>query len=295
MLYYHGKCKCKKYFEGWYFKHQDDNNMISIIPGISIDDNGSKSAFIQIITNRNSYQVGYPIKDCYFDHKRLYIKIGRNVFTKGGIKLDIKRGDVILKGRLTYGVFHRIGYDIMGPFRLIPFMACNHSIISLSHRVNGDLLLNGDKINFTNGKGYIESDWGHSFPSSYLWNQCNYFTKDNTSIILSIASIPFLWFSFTGCICVIEYKGKKIRLATYLGAKVLYYHENGCCIEQGKYRLRVEMQEKNANELAAPFQGNMSKTITESPFCYSRYRFYEGNNIIFNLISNKASMEYVNS
>jgi len=43
------------FFEGWYFKHQKGEDTISFIPGINIDSKGNRSAFIQVITNRNSY------------------------------------------------------------------------------------------------------------------------------------------------------------------------------------------------------------------------------------------------
>ncbi|MCK7537696.1 MAG: tocopherol cyclase family protein [Marinilabiliales bacterium] len=28
---------------------------------------------------------------------------------------------------------------------------------------------------FSGGRGYIEKDWGHSFPSAYVWMQSNHF------------------------------------------------------------------------------------------------------------------------
>jgi hypothetical protein len=48
----------KTYFEGWYYKNTSDNISISFIPGISINKNERK-AFIQVITNDNSYNIDY--------------------------------------------------------------------------------------------------------------------------------------------------------------------------------------------------------------------------------------------
>lgn len=50
MRYYHGNGQNKRYFEGWYFKHQSDKTVVAFIPGLSIDSDGNKSAFIQVIT-----------------------------------------------------------------------------------------------------------------------------------------------------------------------------------------------------------------------------------------------------
>ena len=79
----------------------------------------------------------------------------------------------------------------MGPFSHLSFMECNHAILSMKHSVSGILMFNGKILNFDQGIGYIEKDWGTSFPSSYLWCQANDFFTRTTSFFLSIATIPF--------------------------------------------------------------------------------------------------------
>ncbi len=48
---YHGWGKKKKYFEGWYYKvlTADERHAFAFIPGIAIDDEGKKHAFIQLL------------------------------------------------------------------------------------------------------------------------------------------------------------------------------------------------------------------------------------------------------
>ena len=67
--------------------------------------------------------------------------------------------------------------NIMGPFSYIPFMECNHAILSMENTVEGVININNDKINFHNNIGYIEKDWGYSFPKNYIWCQGNNFKK----------------------------------------------------------------------------------------------------------------------
>ena len=68
---FQGNKKTKKYFEGWYFKmvSQDELSILSVIPGISISEDGStKHAFIQIIdgkTSKTEY-INFSIEDFYF-------------------------------------------------------------------------------------------------------------------------------------------------------------------------------------------------------------------------------------
>lgn len=50
----------------------------------------------------------------------------------------------------------------MGPFSYIPFMECNHSILSMKSSANGLININDKEIKFNNGIGYIEKDWGYS-------------------------------------------------------------------------------------------------------------------------------------
>lgn len=67
------------YFEGWYFKCNNGIFSIAFIPGISICKD-IKQAFIQVITNKQSYFVSYPIEDFEYSHSPFYIKIGDNFF-----------------------------------------------------------------------------------------------------------------------------------------------------------------------------------------------------------------------
>ena len=61
---------------------------------------------------------------------------------------------------------------------------------------------------FYDNMGYIEKDWGTSFPNKYFWLQCNDFATGNASIMISVAEIPFLGTKFTGCICSVYLNGK---------------------------------------------------------------------------------------
>ena len=47
-------------------------------------------------------------------------------------------------------------------------MECYHGIISMNHDILGSLKYNDEDISFNKGKGYMEKDWGHSFPKLYL-------------------------------------------------------------------------------------------------------------------------------
>jgi len=96
----------------------------------------------------------------------------------------------------------------MGPYTFAPFMECNHGIVSMDHGISGSLVINGEEIDFTGGRGYIEKDWGHSFPSAYIWMQSNHFAANGISFKASVARIPWLTGNFTGFISGLMIDGR---------------------------------------------------------------------------------------
>lgn len=293
MSNFKGSKKNKSYFEGWYFKHQMDNNTIAFIPGINIDSYGNKSAFIQVITNNTSYKIIYSYKEVSIDRNNFKIKIGNSTFSDKGINIDIKDKDISISGRIIYGEFTPLKSDIMGFFKHFPFMECNHGVLSLYHKTKGSININGETINLEQGIGYIEKDWGSSFPKTYLWNHCNYFKNEVCSIMVSIADIPFLGFNFKGCIAVVYYRGKEYRLATYNGVKILEYSKEKIEIQRRDYRLVINVKSELGQELLAPRTGEMTRTIYENPSCEAEYIFYCKEKEVFKLKSHMASFEFV--
>lgn len=286
MIEFYGRYKKRSYFEGWYFKNQSETDTISFIPAFHVDQNQNKSASIQVITNTAAYHLTYPINEFSVSNERFGIRIGNNMFTDRGIILDIKRNDLTLKGKLNYTAFTPLKYDIMGPFRYVPFMQCRHSVFSLTHNVNGTIVMNGRNMSFHQGIGYVEGDRGTGFPSDYLWTQCNWYDRGNNTVMVSIANIPIVKSSFTGCIGVIYYGGREYRLATYLGVKIRKYNRKELWIQQGKYDLYVQLLEENAYGLLAPEKGKMIRTVHESINCKIRYRFMIQGNVVFDYTGN---------
>ena len=194
------------YFEGWYFKNTNNENGISFIPGININEK-EKKAFIQVITKDSSYFVNYNINDFEFGYEPFYIKIVNSIFSKNGVHIDIKDDAQNLKvyGDIRYSNGRNIDTNllnpnIMGPFSYIPFMECNHAILNMKNRAEGFIDINNSKIMFNDGIGYIEKDWGCSFPKSYIWCQGNNFQNSNASFMISVADVPFKVFHFRGVI-----------------------------------------------------------------------------------------------
>ena len=293
------------YFEGWYFKNVNENASISFIPGISIEKN-SKKAFVQVITNSSSYFINYPIDDFKFYFNPFCIKIGNNSFAKTGIHIDMKDKlqRLNIYGDINYSNIKNINTtllnpNIMGPFSYIPFMECNHAILSMQNNINGSIILNNSKLNFNDNSGYIEKDWGCSFPKSYIWGQGNNFQNSNASFMFSIADIPFKLFSFKGIICVLKIDSQEFKFTTYNNTKLKEYEINNnlltITLEKGCYNLMIQSTYDKKQKLSAPVKGKMAKDIFESISSQIKVTLKKKNDIIFSDTSIHCGLEIVDS
>lgn len=276
------------YFEGWYFKQQNNTETIALIPAYHMDKSGRALASLQIITDTRACNIDFPPQVFKADRKKFVVRLAECTFSAQGCELSVKSSDCTLKGRLRFGAFARPAYDIMGPFRFVPLMQCRHSVFSFRHRVDGELIFNGNKLIFENARGYIEGDRGSSFPSRYLWTHCNW--EDN-SIMLAVAHIPFGGTSFTGCIGFIYRGGQERRIATYCGVKLLYIEDDTVLLRQGHLLLKIQLLDSGGHLLRAPLSGSMTRKIHESPSCRVQYTCWEKGNLLFDFISEQASFE----
>lgn len=293
MRNFHGKYKTHPFFEGWYLKHQGNGTTIAFIPSFHVCKDKKRYAQIQVVTENGSHCFRFPPAAFHAEENRFYVRVGANAFSSAGINVDLQGKGLSVKGTLQYGALTPPETDMMGPFRHVPMMQCNHGVLSLTHSLTGTLEINGEAFDFTGGTGYIEKDWGCSFPKSYLWAQLSWFENRDCCTMLSIADIPFAGTSFTGCIASVYYGGREYRLATYRGAKILKYSQREALIEQGPYRLRVQLiQDSGAQKLQAPQNGEMARVIKESPACMVRIHFMVGKITLFDVTRDNASFEF---
>lgn len=273
-------------FYGWYLKCQSDTQTLAVIP--AIHNTGNKRACsIQIITDKDAWTVMFPADR--FQQTKRNIRIGENRFGEKGMRLAIHTQQVTIRGKLDFGPLFPIKYDIMGPFALVPFMECRHSVWSMRHSVRGAVCINGQTYFFRNAWGYWEGDSGRSFPKEYLWTQC--FFSDG-ALMLSVADIPMAGIHFTGIIGVVLWQGKEYRIATYLGARAVKIHHKMVRVIQGGLELDVCLLEGSGHPLKAPSKGDMIRTIHESASCRAFYRFCKKGRTMFAFETDRASFEF---
>ncbi len=270
---YHGWGKSRKFFEGWYYKIVSKNQKyaFAIIPGIAMDENGKKQSFIQLLDGKELNAKYYKFDfDKFTPSNYIHdVKIDNSRFTENFIEIDIPNfsGKLFFEKVITWpnSIFSP---GIMGPFSFIPFMECYHGILSMNHTVKGKITYNNKIIDFNQGKGYIEKDWGHSFPRGYIWMQCNNFADSSISIKASIAKIPWLNSSFIGFIAGVSIGKKLFQFTTYNFSKIIKCNlENKkveLIIENSRYILIIYTLTNLSTELIAPIRGYMDSRIEET-------------------------------
>lgn len=304
--YFKGTKKHRRYFEGWYYKciSADRKHAIALIPGMAAAPDGSKHAFIQAINavNGKTWYFEFPYDEFSSSLNHLEINIGRNHFDDTSLKVDT--GDGMLNGELTFTKIKAYPVSnfkpgIMGPFAFIPFMECYHAIVHLSHVLHGSITLDDEIMDFEGGAGYIEKDYGRSFPSNYLWLQASHFDGVDASFVFSRARIPFLGSEFPGYFAYFtDFKNITVRFATYNRSKLDKWEvdlENRKChgeLVNRSYRLVFTAEMSGGGRLRAPVEGLMDREIIESITAIVNIRLTDKyGNILYSGTSSEAGME----
>jgi tocopherol cyclase len=299
---YHGWGKTHRYFEGWYLKIVDktERYAFAFIPGISMSRDGAAHAFIQVLDGKEctSAYHRFSATDFVPSEHDFNLQLADNQFSTQVLKLNLPNIKGLLSFQNTTPWTKMLGAPgIMGWFSFVPFMECYHGVVSLNHQLTGSLEINGEMIDFKGGRGYIEKDWGISFPRGWIWLQTNHFNDDLNapiSLIASVAHIPFLGTHFIGYIVGFWFKGKLHRFATYTGAKMkAQFIDNQVFLnfKDNQYQLDITAIKAGTGHLISPIQGEMTGKMSESLQAIIHIRFFEHGTLIFEGNGRNAGLE----
>ena len=267
------------YFEGWYFKVVDAEGTqpYALIPGVFLGTD--PHAFIQVLDGRagTACYHRFPLKAFRASRNDFAIEIARSRFSSNGVDLAIDADETSagqrIHGSLEFSPWHpwpvTLGSPgVMGPYSFVPFMECNHGILSLDHAVSGALTVDDRKTGYDGGRGYSEKDWGRAFPSGYVWTQSNHFESDGISITASVAMIPWLTGNFRGFLVGFLFDGKLHRFTTYTGAKIesltlddTHLHLR---LRSRSHRLEIDARKEEGGVLHAPYGRRMIERVAET-------------------------------
>jgi hypothetical protein len=255
---------------------RSEHHRYAIIPGIfSSDDPEEHHAFIQVLDGSTGDATYHRFAADEFSaaSDAFDVWIGPNHFWHDGFELDIADRQLEAAGRVElidpvpWPVTWR-SLGIMGPYGWVPWMECNHGVVSLDHRLEGALSVDGTPIEFSGGRGYVEKDWGAAFPAGYVWIQSNHFDHVGVSFVGSIAIIPWLFSSFPGFIIGLRLDGRLYRFATYTGATTRHLRISdesiAWVVADDEHTLTIEARRAKGGLLLGPTRDRMSDRIGET-------------------------------
>lgn len=302
---FQGNNKKKHYFEGWYFKITDSTEEYSyaIIPGISMG-SWDSHAFIQVLDmNHNVHYFYFELNEFEYNEYTMEFMIGKNYFSKSRLRLNLVKEDFKLQGDLYFSNIMEypktlLCPGVMGPFLYIPWMECYHDIVHIQNEISGHLRVSGKSIDFNEGIGYIEKDWGKSMPDAWIWTQCNHFQPDDVSLSLSVARARCMGGGFTGFIGLFRYRDRIFMFTTYSGAwidKIINYGNRlRITLKDCRFRLDVSITYSDGGRLKAAVGGLMSRGITESINTVIKLRFSDRTGrVLYEGIGTNCGLEIV--
>jgi hypothetical protein len=218
------------FFEGWYFKLVDASRSrrLAVIPGVFLGETPDQShAFIQTLDGASgaTRYHRFPLAAFSAHATEFDLRIGPNRFTLHGMILDIDAPEGRLVGAVRFPIVTPWPVtwrspSVMDWYAFMPFMECYHGVLSLDHAIEGMLVVDGEVVDFHDGRGYMEKDWGQAFPRAWVWMQSNHFQRPGVSLSASVARIPWLGSAFRGFIVGLLLDGRLYRFATYTGATI---------------------------------------------------------------------------
>ena len=291
---FQGKNKKHPYFEGWYFKFvtEDKKTSLALIPGITLDES-NPHAFIQVMVSIEGQNpplqtkyYAFPLEDFSYSDTPFSVTIKDQYFSLDKVVLDLEfiTGEIVLKN-ITPIKTSWFSPNVMGPFAFIPNMECNHGVVSMRHDIYGKINLNHQNLDFSRGRGYIEKDYGISFPSEYIWLQSNHFSNEKVSFLFSVAKIPFHKFHFDGLISNLLIGEKEYRFASYnftrMKKEVHSPNHVTIILKRGIYQLMIDASCLISENLKAPRNGKMNTEIKEGLIGQIHLILKKRNKVIF--------------
>jgi len=297
---YHGWGRDSRFFEGWYFKLIDptEQQAWAVIPGISKGFDGYHHSFLQLMDGKacKAHYHDFPPGAFQASGREFEIQLGPHSFSKDQLVIDTPQLKGTLRIHDRYPWPKMLGAPgIMGWYSFVPFMECYHGVVSMDHKLEGSLEVYGESIDFSGGKGYMEKDWGRSFPEAWIWMQTNHFDAEApVSLMASVAVIPWLRSSFIGYIVGFLHEGRLYRFATYTGAQMkaqLGEHEVFLSFRDKRNRLEIVAHQAGGAELIAPISGNMTGKVNESMQSTISVRLWDREALIFEGEGRNAGLE----
>jgi tocopherol cyclase len=208
-----GTFERSKFFEGWFQKVYSKAHKASfiLIYGYATHNSDDEFGFLQIlIPNQTPEIVYFPKNQVSCDIKKHQIRMGKNLLTTELIRIDINgiSIELNLKNKQPFRTFK----NSMGYTYFIPNLPCYHSVLNTAQSVSGEIKHQGQCYTLDHEMGYLEKNWGTTFPESYFWVHAVDPNNPAISLLFSRAKIVWLGKTYIKHVGYLCYDGQQIEL-----------------------------------------------------------------------------------
>jgi hypothetical protein len=255
-------------FEGFYCKvAQQDGTTLVVICGYA------KSAekahfFIQVSTqSANTLYFEYPIDKLIPHTEGFSFSINGNQISSKGIVINEKNCTI----DLTFTKFSKwkrtlTKPSIMGVLTYVPFVECKHDVISPYFEVSGNATIENTQLEFTDDAGYIDKNWGKSFPKKYIWGHVAGFEKENIAIQFAQGSPSWLFWNVPVHLGFLRLNDNIYTFNSWKGGKMTMINvgHKEVYIRSRKFKIHLTFKKGSELKLKAPINGKVEDNIVES-------------------------------
>jgi len=208
-----GTFERNKFFEGWFQKVYSKAHKASfiLIYGYATHNSDNEFGFLQIlIPNQTPEIVYFPKNQVSCDIKKHQFRMGKNLLTSELIRIDINgiSIELNLKNKQPFRTFK----NSMGYTYFIPNLPCYHSVLNTAQSVSGEIKHQGQCYTLDHEMGYLEKNWGTTFPESYFWVHAVDPNNPAISLLFSRAKIVWLGKTYIKHVGYLCYDGQQIEL-----------------------------------------------------------------------------------
>ena len=167
-------------------------------------------------------------------------------------------------------------------------------MISLRSELSGELHFEGRTLSFDKGIGYIEKDWGRSFPKAHIWIQASRFQDSDASLSVAIAKMKVAGFSLTGFGAILILAGKQHLFTSYKLSKLDINsgkEEVALKFSGNTHQLLVKASASDWAKLKSPNGHGMDGMVRESLNAHLSIALFRNQKLIYEDIAINAGLE----
>jgi hypothetical protein len=171
----------------------------------------------------------------------------------------------------------------MGYSYYIPTLPCYHSVLNKSHLISGEIQYPDNNYLLDNALGYMEKNWGTSFPDNYFWMHAVDPTNPSISLLFSQAEIKWLGKSFIKHIGHLRLNGEELDLKMLAQFEVTYDFLNEdnpkIILKSKQIKLELSFGTSQKYVFKGPAVGKLSRDILHHSDTLIDLKIYQNSEI----------------